>query len=234
MELFLRGDTIRIVMRYGKEGLPVELPDDLELTFIRKPKMPLVDDPKQAVRRALRSPVGCRPLREEAKGKRRICILICDITRPVPNGTVLPVLLDELLEAGADPASITVVVATGLHRPNEGEELRELVGDDRVLATVRIVNHFARKDEDHRFLGTTPGGIPVRIDHRFLDADLRIVIGLVEPHFMAGYSGGRKVIVPGIAHHDTIRGLHATRLLKQENVANCGSKETRCTRNSLP
>ena len=150
-----------------------------------------------------------------------MCILICDITRPVPNGMVLPILVDVLMEAGVAPASIMVLVATGLHRPNEGEELRELVGDDRVLKTVRVENHFARRDEEHVFLGTTPRGIPVRFDRRVVEANLRIVVGLVEPHFMAGYSGGRKVIIPGVAHQNTIRALHATRILKHEKAANC-------------
>lgn len=215
------GEIMRIVMRYGKHGLPVDLPDDLDVTVIRKPEMPILKEPREAVRAALARPVGCRSLMEEARGKRRVCILICDITRPVPNGMVLPTLVDVLMEAGVAPASIMVLVATGLHRPNEGEELRELVGDDRVLKTVRVENHFARRDEEHVFLGTTPRGIPVRLDRRVVEADMRIVVGLVEPHFMAGYSGGRKVIIPGVAHQDTIRALHTTRILKHEKAANC-------------
>ena len=212
---------MRIMMRYGRHGLPVDLPDDLDVTVLRKPEMPILKEPREAVRAALTRPVGCRPLMEEARGKMRVSILICDITRPVPNGTVLPILVDALMEAGVAPASITILVATGLHRPNQGEELRELVGDDRVLKTVRVENHFARRDEDHVFLGTTPRGIPVRFDRRVVDADLRIAVGLVEPHFMAGYSGGRKVIIPGVAHQDTIRALHATRILRHEKTANC-------------
>jgi nickel-dependent lactate racemase len=112
-------------------------------------------------------------------------------------------------------------VATGFHRPNQGDELSELIGNDWVFSTVKIVNHFARKDADHIFLGTTQSGTPVKIDKRFMDSDLRIVIGLVEPHFMAGYSGGRKVIIPGIAHEETIRVLHSTRMLENERVTNC-------------
>lgn len=146
---------------------------------------------------------------------------MCDITRPVPNSIVLPVLIEELINAGAHPGSITVLVATGLHRPNEGEELRELIGNDWVLQTVKVANHFARNDEDHVFLGTTPRGMPVRLDRRFVHAGLRIAIGLVEPHFMAGYSGGRKLIVPGVAHQDTIRVLHSTKMLDHDKVANC-------------
>jgi len=212
---------MHIMMRFGKKGLPLDLPDDLDVTVIRKPEMPVLADPEQAVRDALARPVDCKSLMEEAAGKKNICILICDVTRPVPNGTVLPVLIEGLVQAGTDKSSITILVATGLHRPNEGEELRQIVGNDEILKTIRIENHFARNDEDHVFLGTTPRGMPVRFDRRFVDADLRIVTGLVEPHFMAGYSGGRKVIIPGIAHQDTIRALHASRLLQHEGVANC-------------
>ena len=96
------------------------------------------------------------PLRELARGSRSACILICDITRPVPNGLFLPPLIRTLIEAGMPREGITVLVATGLHRPNEGEELAELVGDPWVLETVRVVNHFATQDEDHVLLGRTP------------------------------------------------------------------------------
>lgn len=211
---------MRVVMRYGKRGLNLDLPDDVKATVIHKKRMPVASDKEGAVRSALADPVGCRPLREEARGCKNVCICICDITRPVPNGTVLPVLLDRLIEAGVSAESITILVATGLHRPNEGEELAELVGSDRVLATVRVVNHFARNEDDHVFLGTTSCGMPVKLDRRFVEADMRIVTGLVEPHFMAGYSGGRKVIVPGVAYEETIRYLHSTGMLIHEMCDN--------------
>ncbi len=212
---------MRIVMKYGKEGFPLDLPDDLEVTLIRKKAMPVLADPREAVKAALSSPVGCRPLRAEAAGCRSACILICDITRPVPNGLVLPPLVRELIDAGIAPDKITVLVATGLHRPNEGEELREVVGDDWVLSTVRVANHFARNDADHVFLSNTSEGIEVGIDRRFVNADLRIAVGLVEPHFMAGYSGGRKIVAPGVAHEKTIRTFHSARVLEHCRAVNC-------------
>jgi nickel-dependent lactate racemase len=108
-----------------------------------------------------------------------------------------------------------------LHRPNEGAELEELVGDPWVLRTVRVENHFARSDADHILLGTTPAGTVVRLDRRFVEADLKIVTGLVEPHFMAGYSGGRKVIAPGVAHAETITTFHNARFMSHPNAENC-------------
>ena len=212
---------MKIALNYGKTGLPLNLPDDWEITVIRKKTMPVLPDPPLAVRRALAAPVAARPLGVEAHGCRSACIVICDITRPVPNGLLLPPLTATLIQAGIPPDRITILVATGLHRPNEGAELRELVGDDSVLQTVRVVNHDARCDADHVALGTTTQGIPVKIDRRFMEADLRVVTGLVEPHFMAGYSGGRKVIAPGIAHRDTITRLHGARLLEHPRAANC-------------
>jgi nickel-dependent lactate racemase len=103
------------------------------------------------------------------------------------------VLVRALLEAGVPASGITVLVATGLHRPNEGEELSELIGDEWVEQTVTCVNHFARNDEDHVHVGTTSRGTVVRLDRRFVDAEVRIATGLVEPHFMAGYSGERSI-----------------------------------------
>ena len=142
-------------MKYGKTGLTLDLPEDIDVTLIQKEAMPVLKDPEGAIKAAFANPVNCKPLREEAKGCRSCCILICDITRPVPNGLILPPLVKELIEAGMTPQSITVLVATGLHRPNEGDELRELVGNDWVLSTVNVANHFARRDDDHEYIGTT-------------------------------------------------------------------------------
>ncbi len=212
---------MRVVMRYGKSGLPINFPDGLEVDVIQKKIMPVLAEPAEEVKAALLKPLGCNSLKEEVSGKKDICILICDNTRPVPHAILLPVLIRELINVGADPSAITILVATGLHRPNEGKELKELIGSDWVLQNIRAVNHFARNDEDHIFLGTTSRGIPLKLDRRFVDADMRIAVGLVEPHFMAGYSGGRKLIVPGVAHHETIRVLHSTRMLLHEKVTNC-------------
>jgi nickel-dependent lactate racemase len=212
---------MNINMKYGKTGLSIDLPGDIDVTLIQKKTMPVLADPEGAVKAVFSNPLYCKTLREEAKGCRSCCILICDITRPVPNGLILPHLIKELIEAGMAPGSITVLVATGLHRPNVGDELRELVGSDWVLGAVTVANHFARQDDDHEYLGTTSGGIEARLDRRFIQAGLRIAVGLVEPHFMAGYSGGRKVVVPGIAHEKTIRAFHCARVLEDRRAANC-------------
>jgi lactate racemase len=212
---------MKYLMNYGRTGLHLDLPDHWDVTVIGKKPMPVLTDPTAAMGEALSRPVGSKKLVEEAKGRSSACILICDVTRPVPNGLILPAVIKELLQAGISAEQITVMVATGLHRPNEGPELRDVVGDDWVLETVKVVNHYARNDADHVFLGQTSRGTPIKLDRRFVGADLRIVTGLVEPHFMAGYSGGRKLIVPGVAHADTITRLHTATFLESPSSANC-------------
>jgi nickel-dependent lactate racemase len=208
-------------MRYGRDGLALNLPDDWEITVIKKKPMPVASDSRNAVVQAFQQPVGCAKLMDEARGKQHACIVICDITRPVPNGLILPVLIQQLIEAGMDADQIQILVATGLHRPNQGDELREVVGDDWVFENIRIENHFACNTSDHVDLGLTAMGTPVRLDRRLIEADIRIVVGLVEPHFMAGYSGGRKIIMPGVAHQDTITYLHSATFMEHPRAANC-------------
>ena len=110
-------------------------------------------------------------------------------------------------------------MATGLHRPNEGPELREVIGDPWVFDHAAVLNHDARREEDHAAVGTTRHGIPVRLDKRFLEADVRIVVGLVEPHFMAGWSGGRKLVLPGVASAQSITAFHSARILGHPRAA---------------
>lgn len=212
---------MQVELQYGRGTFPISLPEDLNVTVIRKPVMPVLAQPKEAVRRALQAPLNARSLLDEARGKRSACILICDITRPVPNHLLLAPTIETLIAAGIAPGNITVLVATGLHRPNLGAELEELVGDPWVMRTVRVENHYARNDEDHVDLGPTETGTPVKIDRRFVEADVRIATGLVEPHFMAGYSGGRKVIAPGVAHSDTITTFHSHRFMADPKAENC-------------
>jgi nickel-dependent lactate racemase len=210
-----------VELLYGRQPLRVRLPAGCEPTIIEKPVMPVADDPAEHIAAALARPVGAPPIAELARGASSACILVCDITRPVPNALFLRPLIERLGAAGIALEQITVLVATGLHRPNEGAELAELIGDPWVLERVRVVNHFAREDADHVDLGRTAGGTVVRLDRRFVEADVRIATGLVEPHFMAGYSGGRKVIAPGIAHADTITTFHNHRFMSNPRAENC-------------
>jgi len=212
---------MKIELLYGHEGIVVDVPDDISVTSIHKNTMTPLDDPSKAVEQALESPVGSASISVIAQGKKTACILICDVTRPVPNGTLLPPLVDKLTGAGIAKEDILILVATGLHRPNEGEELKEIVGSEEVFQSIRIENHFARDREAHVELGKTSRGFPFMIDSRFVDADVKIVTGLVEPHFMAGYSGGRKLVAPGVAYQDTILKFHTAHILEHSKAANC-------------
>lgn len=198
------------------------MPPHARVTLIRKQPMTKLPDPHAAVRAALDAPIGAQPYASLVRNRRSACILVCDITRPVPNRLFLRPLIEGLLAAGMPAERITVLVATGLHRPNEGDELAEVIGDPWVQQTVRVQNHFARDDAAHVDLGVTRGrGVPVKLDRRFVEADLRIATGLVEPHFMAGYSGGRKVVAPGVAHADTIRTFHSARFMEDPAAVQC-------------
>ncbi|QEG00518.1 hypothetical protein Mal15_45880 [Stieleria maiorica] len=216
---------MQVSLLYGRSGIRVALPDDAEVTLIGKPEMPRLADPVAAVRQALgHSPTSGTPagLQQIAQGASSACIAICDITRPVPNHLFLRPMIETLASAGVPLEQITVLVATGLHRPNLGDELAELIGDRWVLENVSVVNHEALCDEDHVDLGeTTTRQTPIKIDRRFVQADVRIATGLVEPHFMAGYSGGRKVIAPGLAHADTIRTFHNHQFMSNPAATNC-------------
>jgi nickel-dependent lactate racemase len=211
---------MRITLDYGRDGLDVTLPDGCIVGPLAiKPARPL-PDPPAAVARALANPIGSRPLAELARGRKTACILVCDITRPVPNKVILPPLLDTLEKSGIARGDILLLIATGLHRPNEGAELVEMLGAD-IAANYRVENHHGKVLEEHDYLGTTAQGVPAWIDRRYLSAELKITTGLIEPHLMAGYSGGRKVICPGIAALETVKVWHGPRFLEHPK-ADCG------------
>ncbi|SDT22909.1 Nickel-dependent lactate racemase [Microlunatus soli] len=207
---------------YGRGKLQVDLPAAARPTVLSAPNASPIADPDDAVRRCLHEPVGSPGLPELAAGRKSACIVICDITRPVPNHLFLAPMIKILLDCGMPRSEITILVATGLHRPNLGAELAELIGDPWVLDNVEVVNHDARDVADLVDLGVTPTrGTPIHLNRRFVEADLRIVTGLVEPHFMAGWSGGRKVIAPGIAGHQTIRTFHSHRFMADPLATQC-------------
>jgi len=215
---------MRVRLDYGKTGLDVELPGNGKVVgplSIRE--APPLANPQAALEAALANPIGTAPLAELAKGKKDACIVICDITRPVPNQLLLPPILRTLERAGIPREKITILIATGLHRPNEGDELVELVGAE-VAKNYRCVNHHGKVREEHDFIGTTPRGVPAWIDSRYVRADLKITTGLIEPHLMAGYSGGRKLICPGIAGLDTVKVWHGPKFLEDPR-ADCGILE---------
>lgn len=166
---------------------------------------------------AIREPVAGLPLAELAAGKKSAAISICDITRPAPNPIVLPPLLRALRVSGIPRDGIRILIATGLHRAATDAEIRQIVGPE-VYAQVEVLNHDARNIAQHRRIGATKSGTPVWIDQRFLDADLHITLGFIEPHLMLGFSGGRKLVAPGLAGEATIKELHSSRFMRDERT----------------
>lgn len=214
---------MRVKLEYGRQGLYAELPDErIVRTLAYKDATPLAD-PEAALLAVLNQPNGTPPLAELARGRKDACIVICDITRPVPNEMILQPMLRILEEAGIPRGKITILVATGLHRPNEGAELVEMVGQ-HIFDNYAIVNHHGQELAEHTYLGDSPRGVPIWIDSRYVQADLKITTGLIEPHLMAGYSGGRKLICPGIAALETVKVWHGPDFLEHPN-ADCGILE---------
>jgi len=207
---------MKITMDYGRDGLEIEVPDHAHV--LQMSDAPALSDMDRRLEDALAHPIGTPALRRLARGRKNACVVISDITRPVPNATILPPILRALEEEGIAREDITILVGTGLHRPNEGDELVQLVGAE-IAHSYRIVNHKAREKETLTYLGETSGGAPIWIDTLYVEADLKIATSLIEPHLMAGYSGGRKAICPGLMGVETMRVLHGPRLLSHANAS---------------
>jgi nickel-dependent lactate racemase len=204
---------MHIRLAFGREGLQVQLPSGFDWRVLDARSGEALSHPEAAIGRALDNPVAGEALRRAASHEGSAAIAVCDITRPVPNRVMLPPLLERLHQGGIPREAVTIVIATGLHRAATREEIEEILGP-QIAAAYRVVNHDARKMGEHRALGKTRSGTPVFIDERFMAADLHITCGLIEPHLMLGFSGGRKLIAPGMAYQDTIRELHSPRFMR--------------------
>jgi nickel-dependent lactate racemase len=173
-----------------------------------------VENEQASIEAALDAPIGCAPLAQLAAGKKTAAISVCDITRPAPNRITLPPVLERLHRAGIPADGITILIATGLHRGATAEEIDIIVGPE-IAAKYRIVSHDAKALAEHRSLGATSRGTPVYIDERFMAADLHITLGFIEQHLMLGFSGGRKLVAPGLAAQETIKVLHSPRFMRE-------------------
>jgi nickel-dependent lactate racemase len=205
---------MQIGFAFGTSGLSLELPDGFSYQILEARSGIPLPDPAEALEQALDNPIGTPALTQLARGKRSAAISICDITRPAPNQQTLPPLLRRLEQAGIPREAITILIATGLHRPATEEEILRIAGKE-VVSRYRVLNHHAREISEHRHLGSTQRGTPVYIDSRFLDADLRLSVGFIEPHLMLGFSGGRKLVAPGLAGEQTIKTIHSPKFMRE-------------------
>ncbi|MGH9352970.1 MAG: nickel-dependent lactate racemase [Terriglobia bacterium] len=204
---------MRVEFAFGKSGLSLGLPEGFRYRVLEARSALPLEDPSGAIESAIDSPSASLPLAELAAGKKSAAISVCDITRPAPNRDVLPPVLARLESAGISREKITILIATGLHRPATEAEIREICGE-AIPRSYRVLNHHARELSEHRHLGRTQSGTPVYIDARFVSADLRITIGFIEPHLMLGFSGGRKLVAPGLAAAETISVLHSPKFMR--------------------
>jgi len=208
---------MQIDFAFGRSGLALDLPEGFSYQTLEARSAVPLSDPAAAIERALDNPQAGPPLRRLASGKGSAAISVCDITRPAPNREVLPPLLARLESAGVPRQRTTILIATGLHRPATEAEVEEICGE-WAARKYRVVSHQARRLAQHLSLGNTASGTPVFIDERFLSADLHITLGFIEPHLMLGFSGGRKLIAPGLAAEETIKVLHSPKFMRDSRA----------------
>lgn len=195
-----------VQLAYGQGHLPVEFPAD-RTTVIQPAHRAGLADERSAILAALEQPIGTRALREWLRPGARICILFTDLTRATPNERIIPWLLAYLESAGVKREQITLLNQLGTHRPNTQAELERMLTPE-VVANYRVVNHEPESEEACVALGVTRTGVPAMINRHCVEADVRIVTGFIEPHFFAGFSGGPKGIMPGVAHVRTVMSNH--------------------------
>ena len=200
---------MKVILKYGSEGLPIEFPESSGFAGILEPResKPL-SDPRESVARSLQEPICSPPLAELARGKKSACIVVSDITRPVPNQLLLLPILETLVGAGIPRSKILILIATGMHRPATEDEIVNLVGME-TAQSFRIMNHFAQRRDDMFEVGKVADKIPVLVNRHYVNAELKILTGFIEPHLWAGYSG----ILPGISAIETLKHMHSPEMV---------------------
>jgi len=195
---------MRVHLHYGIDGIEAEIPCST-VTVVAPQFVAGLRDEENSFRAAVRRPIDCRPLRDIVRPGERVALVIPDITRPLPSARLLPWVLSEL--AHVQEKNITIINGTGSHRPNSPAELAAMAGAD-VASRYRIVNHSAYEPSTLAVAGRTSDGRTVFLNREYVEADRRIVLGFIEPHFMAGFSGGYKGIFPALADIDSIMHFH--------------------------
>jgi nickel-dependent lactate racemase len=205
---------MKIDLAYGKTGLTIDLPGD-QTSIIEPQFIPGLPDELGAIKTALRNPIGTSPLRKSIEPGQKVGISVCDITRPMPSKRILPVILNELKHI--HPSDITIFIATGTHRKNTHSELFSMLGELPMSGGYNIVNHDAFSQANLTKVGVTKEHIPIFLNTDWIKTDFKITTGFVEPHFFAGFSGGPKMIAPGLAGFETIMKLHDSDMISNPN-----------------
>ncbi len=219
-------------LEYGSTEVAVEVPDEADI--LGAGRVAPLGDPAAEVRSSLEEPTGTPALRDLARGRSRAAVVVSDNTRPVPyrgpSGILAPVIT-VLKEAGV--GRIDLIVASGTHRPLSRQELESLLDPAAFQDGVEVVNHVGTDDASLRMIGSTARTPRVTVNRRYLDADLKILTGLVEPHFMAGFSGGRKAVCPGICGREVTHGFHSGAMHEDERSASLVMEGNPCHEESL-
>jgi nickel-dependent lactate racemase len=200
---------MRVRLQYGRDGLDVDI-EAPQVTLIEPRFVAGLRDEAAAFRDGVRHPIGSRPLRELVSGSDRVAVVIPDITRPLPSARLLPWLFSELDHVA--PERFVIVSGTGSHRPNTDAELVSMLGRE-IVGRYRVVNHEAQDPATLVPVGRSPDGQLVLLNRQYVEADRRIVLGFIEPHFMAGFSGGCKGIFPALADLGSILRYHDARTI---------------------
>lgn len=200
----------------GKKTLLLSLPDHIPVQYVESRKIPPVPNVRKSIEEALHHPIGSPRLRDRVKPGQKVAIIVTDITRKLPEEVILPLLIKELEAGGIKKKDITAIVATGTHRPNTFQELKEKFGD--VVNEIPFINHDAYNQNELVHLGMTEGGIPLIFNRRVVEADIRIATGVIETHLFAGYSGGVKSIAVGVAGEETIAATHNYSMMEETRL----------------
>jgi nickel-dependent lactate racemase len=202
--------TKRLKLAYGKDGLTVEVP--AEAVVIEPKYVKGLGDERAALVEALRAPIESAPLRELVRPGQTACIVHTDITRATPNDRILPPVLAELEGAGIQRKDIVLLNALGTHRPQTEVELTAMLGAE-IVRNYRCLQHDGNDDANLVEMGVTKFGHKVRVSRHFVEADIRILTGFIEPHFFAGFSGGPKGVLPSIAGAESVIDNHGARMI---------------------
>lgn len=207
---------MKVDLNYGRQGLEINLPDEVDVLATHF--IPGIPDEAEGIRKALQEPISSPPLSTLVEAGDRVIVVHTDITRATPNERILPVLLDELLSGGIASQDITLLNGLGTHRPQTENELRGMLGD-QIVDGYRCLQHDCNDDGNLVSLGETSLGNPVRINRHYMEADVRILTGFIEPHFFAGFSGGPKAILPSLAGTESVFSNHGLEMIAHPQAA---------------
>ncbi|MBS7635692.1 nickel-dependent lactate racemase [Candidatus Bathyarchaeota archaeon] len=201
-----------ISVPYGKGIVDVDLPDRNVIAILKSADFdPLINE-AEAIRNSLNAPIGDEPLSLTASRKTRITVIVSDYTRATPNKILIPPVIEAIKKVGRRADELKILVAYGLHKSASEDELKEFLGKE-TLDEVEVINHDAEDEKSIIYLGETSFRTAVYVNRLIVESDLVVLTGLIEPHFFAGYSGGRKAILPGVAGKESIFHNHSFKMI---------------------